>query len=219
VFHTQRGGNLRPLGRRDRQISAGTYLRLQLPDLLPPEVERVLYLDCDVLCAGDLSPLWEVPLGEAPVAAVRDAFTRTIDDRGGVPGAGPDFDAKAAYFNSGVLLIHAPVWRERSVTEQCLKYLWQQRGQLRLADQDALNLATYGQWIRLERKWNNMMRWLNEPTLQEQLIDDVRMIHFAGPKKAWKPDFPPGVLRDRYLDLTSRVSAFAAPPVGDATPQ
>ena len=41
-----------------RDISAGTYLRLALPRLLP-DVDKILYMDVDVLVRGSLSPLWE----------------------------------------------------------------------------------------------------------------------------------------------------------------
>ncbi|HCT76834.1 MAG TPA: hypothetical protein DGT23_09650 [Micromonosporaceae bacterium] len=201
------GEEFRSLGTPVREvfqyISTGMYLRLLLPGRLPSNVERVLYLDTDVLVEGDLSPLWEMALGQAPLAAVRDHFTGTINARGGVPGAPPELDGSAPYFNSGVLLIQTRAWRELEVTKRCLDYLDQQRERLRLPDQDALNLVTHGRWVELEGKWNNHVSWWNP----DAPPDDVRVMHFLGPKKPWHDDFQFAAYRERYIRLRARVAS------------
>jgi lipopolysaccharide biosynthesis glycosyltransferase len=67
-------------------LSPAMYLRLLVPGALPADVERVLYLDCDVLCTNSLKPLFEIDMGTAPVGAVRDPFNRRLLDMGGLPG-------------------------------------------------------------------------------------------------------------------------------------
>ncbi|MEV4413037.1 glycosyltransferase family 8 protein [Catellatospora sp. NPDC049609] len=188
-------------------VSAGMYLRLLLPDLVGPEVSRLLYLDVDVQVCGDLSPLWQVALGEAPLAAVRDAFTATFATHGGVPGAGPEHDPAAPYFNSGVLLMNLPVWRRERITARCLAYLAAHAGRLRFPDQDALNLVAYGQWLRLPHRWNNMRSFALEESADTG--HDTRIMHFAGPRKPWTEGFRPGFRYERHQALAARVAPYA----------
>ncbi|MGI5239100.1 glycosyltransferase family 8 protein [Dactylosporangium sp. CA-139066] len=196
-----------PLAERDGgRLSAGMYLRLYLPHLLPDALERVLYLDCDVLVDGDLTPLWSVPLGPAPVAAVRDGFTRSIGDRGGVPGLTPAMDARAPYFNSGVLLMQPAVWRGMDVTGQVLGHVHEHREHLRHPDQDALNFVLYGRWRPLPSIWNDTFIWWQDPALQRLLEPErVRITHFIGPRKPWHDDFPYEPYRSRYRRLAARI--------------
>ncbi|MBB5866746.1 UDP-D-galactose:(glucosyl)LPS alpha-1,3-D-galactosyltransferase [Allocatelliglobosispora scoriae] len=189
-------------------ITPGMHLRLLLPDLVASHTQRLLYLDCDLMVAGDLSPLWELPLGDAPLAAVRDANITVFADQGGVPGATPA-DDDAPYFNSGVLLMNVPAWRQQRVTEQCLTYLIEQESVLRLPDQDALNLVVARRWVHLDGKWNNMKSWFLEAP--DAVPQDVRIMHFAGRNKPWNEGFYPGFRQARWRALAARVAACAPP--------
>ena len=42
-------------------IAITTYARLFLPQLLSPDVDRVLYLDCDVVVSGSVEDFYKVP--------------------------------------------------------------------------------------------------------------------------------------------------------------
>ena len=42
-------------------ISIATYFRLLLPSVLPPILDRVLFMDCDVVVNGSLHELWTTP--------------------------------------------------------------------------------------------------------------------------------------------------------------
>jgi lipopolysaccharide biosynthesis glycosyltransferase len=196
-----------PASRRDacRYISTGMYLRLFLPDLLPPRVQRLLYLDADTLVNGDLGPLWELPLGDAPLAAARDGLARSMGFEGGIPGAGAHVRGSAPYFNSGVMLMNLPVWRRQEVTDRCLSYLSEYRDQLRFPDQDALNLVCYEQWVRLKPTWNDMVLWWLKADEHASVRQTVRITHFLGPNKPWHPSFPFTGYRERYLELAGRV--------------
>ncbi|GAA2703985.1 glycosyltransferase family 8 protein [Micromonospora olivasterospora] len=146
-------------------LSPAMYLRLLVPGALPAEVERVLYLDCDTLCTNSLTPLFELDMGGAPLGAVRDPFNRRLLDMGGIPGLAQyhDLDPYALYYNSGVLLIDVARWKECEVTGKSLAYLARHAHESRYPDQDALNYATYGTWLRLPHRWNDLMAWRLEP--------------------------------------------------------
>ncbi|MFI5832975.1 glycosyltransferase family 8 protein [Micromonospora sp. NPDC051300] len=182
-----------PLSTRDsaRHISQGMYLRLFMPWLVPAELDRLLYLDCDMLCTGPLTGLAEVELGDAVIGAVRDAYTRRLADGGALPGLREEagLDPQAPYFNSGMLLIDLARWREAGVTRDALAYIERHADAARYPDQDALNSVLFGLWRRLPHRWNHMMGWRLEPVYGGDPAQ-ASLVHCVGPKKFWTAEFP-----------------------------
>ena len=181
-------------------ISAGSNLRLLLPELLPETVRRYLYLDADVLVEGDLQPLFGLGMGGAPIAAVRDRYNATIGAQGGIPGSSPSLDAGTPYFNAGVLLVDRAEWTRRGITDRCVEYLECNREALRFGDQDSLNVACAGAWLEVPNKWN-YQGWRPDPGQVEVRPEDVRITHYLGRRKPWHPDFPLEAHRRRYAEM------------------
>ena len=53
-------------------ISLATYFRLAVTELLPKVVNKVIYLDCDIIVDGSLRELWETDINEYPIGACVD---------------------------------------------------------------------------------------------------------------------------------------------------
>ena len=83
--------------------SIDTYTRLWIADLFPEDVDKVLYLDSDIIVAGDIGALWRTEMGDAVLGAV------TIP--GSTRCAAFDIPESYGYFNSGVLLVNLARWR------------------------------------------------------------------------------------------------------------
>ncbi len=111
---------------------------------LPPDVERLLYLDGDTLVCADLSPLLQAELGGCPVGAVQDALTARYKTLLG-------FSESEPYFNSGVLLIDVPCWKSKKVPQRVKKHAQSAR---LYPDQDVLNLALRGEIAALHPRYN-----------------------------------------------------------------
>ena len=196
-----------PTSRRAPHISQAMYMRLLLPHLLPPEVERVLYVDSDTLCVGPLDALWGTELDGAVVAAARDPYTRRLSDNGALPGITDTrlrLDPRQPYFNSGVLLIDTDAWRRAGVTDVAFDFIERHADVARYPDQDALNYALYDRWLRLPRRWNYTMPYRLETAMGGN-ISDARIIHFVGPEKPWTSRYWPGETRETYCRYLSRV--------------
>jgi len=93
------------------------YMRLFIPYFIPSEVERVLYLDVDMIVQKDLSVLFDTDLEDKLVGAVLDPRIISFNNEwGGVKNfAALGLDGETKYFNTGLLLI--PVkngWKNRS---------------------------------------------------------------------------------------------------------
>ena len=84
-----------------RQYPQEMYYRLLAGCFLPPELDRVLYIDPDILVLNSLRPLWETPLeGRLFAAASHTGKTGLMNNINQVR-LGTD----CKYFNSGVLLM------------------------------------------------------------------------------------------------------------------
>lgn len=150
-------------------ITAGTYLRFLLPELLP-DVAKVLYLDVDIAVNRNVEALYDTPLEGLPIAAVPDysmlvgsltwltffipyegeklrfaAYVKKV--------LGLDCDGTTNYFNCGVLIFDLDVWRRDNVAGRTVKYLIE-HPKLYYMDQDALNYMMGGEYIRLDARWN-----------------------------------------------------------------
>ncbi len=179
------------------------YARLLIPYLLPESTERVLYLDPDILVMDDLMPLWETDLDGAVVGAVADACLPGALERGAVrPEQVPQVED---YFNSGVLLINLPLWRERKISEKAMQYL--EANPLPLyADQDALNAVCDRLWRKLEPRWN-YQEHLRTRIAKIEPSKRPGIVHFVTRVKPWDVGMPS--LNAKFYDSYRSRTCFA----------
>ncbi len=109
-----------------------TFYRLFLPTLLPQEVDRVLFIDCDTIVLDSLTPLWEMDM--------QDKWLWGVDDCRGEKyrtelGLAPD----ANYINNGVLLIDLAAWRREGVEQLFIDYIRDNQGDITYVDQGVQN--------------------------------------------------------------------------------
>src|SRR4051794_14047507 len=133
------------------RFTPAMWYRLFLPELVEG-VDRVLYLDADVIVMDALDELWSVELAEHWVAAVTNVFEPWSAHRPSTLGLpGPE-----AYFNSGVLLFNLAEMR-RAGRGEALRELVRARGdELLWPDQDVLNLVLGERRLSLHPRWNCM---------------------------------------------------------------
>ncbi|MBN1529274.1 MAG: glycosyltransferase family 8 protein [Thermoleophilaceae bacterium] len=175
-------------------FTSTSYARLLIPELLPRHVRRAVYLDGDVLVTGDLSPLFELELGNAPFAAVRDYAIGSTD-------------RERPYFNAGVLAMDLERWRQTGLAERALAYADAQTEPLFWGDQDALN-AVAESWHELDLRWNVQATVLRDientrtdltdrlSRQRDDLCRTAAVLHFAGYHKPWIPRAsPPATMR------------------------
>jgi lipopolysaccharide biosynthesis glycosyltransferase len=124
-----------------------------LPQLL--DVQRVIYLDCDVLVFRDLSELFDGELSSGKViAAVHDSETLTLADDSANLANAMCLPRDGTYFNSGVMLLDLTQLRKSRFTEQSVDFLVKQRGHYRFHDQSAINFLLHGKIAGLPEHWN-----------------------------------------------------------------
>jgi lipopolysaccharide biosynthesis glycosyltransferase len=185
-----------------RPYTRAVYLSLLLPELLGA-VHRILYLDVDLVVLRDVSELFDIDLGDQPLAAVRDGF---IDTSLRAPESGAELASQprgSPYFNSGVMIINADVWREERIGPRAIELIRVSVPPLKWFDQDALNILIAGRWTILDPRWN-VFTISDQPGASEldrvaaghSMADQIRLerdafvLHFAGIRKPWLEDYP-----------------------------
>jgi lipopolysaccharide biosynthesis glycosyltransferase len=160
------------------------YTRLWVADFFDPAVARVLYLDCDMVIVGSLEALWATSLDGRTLGAVS------------IPGstccAAYSIPEAFGYFNSGVLLIDLPRWRETDAFRRVLDYIVDNAAILVDMDQDALNAVLYRDRKPLDYVWNvispfyfNYHDLRLPPDEPQRVRDQARIVHFNGASKPW----------------------------------
>lgn len=172
-------------------LTIATFYRFLIADLLPRDVDRVLYLDCDILVRGDISELYDTDLTGVAVAACPEhngkiGEVQPVHIVGWCNRLG--YNSDYGYFNAGVLLINLAYWREHNVGNLLIEYLKKNYEKCFLLDQDVLNYVLHKEKVDLPYKYNVLVHCLfediikyNAPYLQENPV----IVHYSVVCKPW----------------------------------
>jgi lipopolysaccharide biosynthesis glycosyltransferase len=160
------------------------YVRLWVEQYFAEDVERVLYLDGDMLVIGSIESLLTMDMGSHLLAAVP------------IPGSNKpeifNYDPKYGYFNSGVMVLNLPIWRQVSAKEKLIAMAHHMGERITDPDQDVLNICFHAQYIPLDYVWNAISPFFKEVnnlamSRQEivRVVRDARIVHFNGGAKPW----------------------------------
>ncbi|MCP8861635.1 glycosyltransferase family 8 protein [Latilactobacillus curvatus] len=172
-------------------INKTAYYRILAPTLLlRKKIERVLYLDVDILVQTDLTPLYNTPLGTNIVGAVIDPGQALTLRRLGITPP----QSNNIYFNSGVMLIDTVRWNHASITERTFHFINHHADRLQFHDQDALNATLVGKVKLLHPKWNvqNSLLFRKHAPINteyahlfDEAIANPAIVHFTTHEKPW----------------------------------
>ncbi|WP_241617430.1 glycosyltransferase [Rosenbergiella epipactidis] len=161
------------------------YFRLMIADYFQSKVEKVLYLDSDVFCSGDIGYLIDLDISGYTVAAVNDPSTKHIIKTDEL--FCTNF-AQVGYFNSGVMLININEWGKQSITEKSMNILINdsKMNALTYYDQDAINVATNGNVLFIDNIFNYIIDLNYKYKCTENLAHKkASLFHFVGLTKPW----------------------------------
>lgn len=159
-----------------RHLTRSAYLRLLIPDSFPEE-NRALYMDCDMVVTDDLSSIWGVELGDAPIAAVRCPSPHDAE----LTATG---HTRESYINSGLLLMNLPVWRRERISEKCVRLLSDPEKPLLSEDQSAINIVCLNRTIILPDRFN-VYADLTAYKCLTSMPKKFAVIHYVVSNKPW----------------------------------
>ena len=156
--------------------SVGAFYRLLALKIFSTDIEKIIYLDSDIVVNLDVKELWQIELGDKILAAVPEIFNRS-DVQNAFPLVSEGLVKKENYFNSGVLLMNLNFLRNENIIPKWLP-VWQENPHYgRFADQDALNYFFSARTVKLSNKFNRFTLYAlkaNELNLEKKIY------HFAG---------------------------------------
>lgn len=194
-----------------KQYPQEMYYRLLAAQLLPRSLNRILYLDPDILVINPLRAFWETDLNEAAFAAASHSW-------------GPDMindvnrhrlDTEHDYYNTGVLLMDLDKARTIVKPDEIYDYVQEHGEELLLPDQDVFN-SLYGEHTAEldDRLWNYDVRYFHAYHLKSDgvcdtnwVMENTAILHFCGKNKPWKKGYTNrfGVLYKHYMNLALRL--------------
>ena len=164
-----------------RQHSLGTFIRLLIPNRLEGIAKKVLYLDADILCFGNIAELLSTDIDDCIAAAAHDEAETTVKTQ--IPTLGIE---NGHYFNAGVMYINVDKWIAADIQNKALSILTTR--ELVFADQDALNIALDGHIKYVDEKWNyryHLVDFLSKGNHSLDVTEPFVFMHFTGPVKPW----------------------------------
>lgn len=164
------------------------FIRLFSGVILPADVDRILYLDCDTIITGDISELDMIKFNGNIAMGVKDCISGTYKENVGL-------DKNSPYINAGVILFDMNALRKVDINEKIEAYMNKYVKLINYADQDILNGMFKGLIGELKPKFDVMtidavhtydeIQQLRRPTnfyKKEELEDAVKnptIIHYT----------------------------------------
>ncbi len=170
-----------------KRITKETYYRLLLCDYLPLNVDRILYLDPDIIINKPLDKLYKMDFNGKCIAGA--GHTHTIVKLFNKKRL--NMGKKCDYINAGVLMINVDNLRMIIKTQEIFDYVNIMGKRLFQADQDVINAMFWRDTIYLPAEIYN----LDENTYRRSKLNldfveqNTAIIHYDGKNKPWKDNY------------------------------
>lgn len=180
-----------------RYYAIEMYLWMFAPYLLPEHVERVLYLDPDIICVNDLTPFYNKKFnGHSFVATNYKYKTKWVQPFNNLRLR--NFESED-YFNSGVVLMNLAKLRKIEKADHIVEEIRENKPFLILPDQDIFNLVFVNDIAEEDWRIYNMNPKVYEKLKilfpqkynYDKVNKNVVFIHYSGKHKPWNE-------RERY---------------------
>lgn len=182
-------------------LSIETYYRLMASELLPSNIDRILYLDVDIIVDGSLYEFYNIDFEDKVAVVCEDTIASFRDDIRTRIG----LSKEGKYFNAGVILFNMNKWRE-TISYKEIKQILLSGVKYPFHDQDILNILLDG-----KLKYISPFIYNFEIVLGRDYIDyyiknveksDIKPIiyHYAGDinAKPWNTSFNCGDFNKYY---------------------
>ena len=168
--------------------SIETYFRLKIPSLFP-NMDKILYIDCDTITLGDITELWNTDVTNYYAAVSQDI---------GSPTHLVELTGKHKYFNAGIMLINCKKWREDNIEEKCFEFVKKHSDKIIWVDQDVLNTVLAHNLKYIDANWN--LEYNPSCDRVSYLYEDseINLIHYVSNNKPWSTDIPSKYVKYYY---------------------
>ncbi len=169
------------------------YYRLLAFKFLPPKLERILYLDPDILVLNPVRGLYATDLRDyLYAAAYHDKIT--VKEINKIRLGSYTMEQ---YYNSGVLLMNLELQRQQTDERAIYNFVKKNRIKLIMPDQDILN-ALYAENIKsldeklynYDARYYHLYKMMSDGSCDmDYVIRHTVILHFCGKKKPWQKTY------------------------------
>ena len=172
-------------------VSRCALAKFQIP-LLVEDLDRILYIDGDIIVNNRIDELWDLDISQFDLAA-SDDMGDGIFCEGHAPRLAQRIGLEIdEYFNSGVMFLNLKRLRENRVPEKLIEY--RLNGNNYFMDQDAFNACLYKTRFSLSNVFNFRMS-----LVYQMSFDEVNRIFYSSKYSSW-----PDCIRDqKIIHMTS----------------
>lgn len=175
--------------RNPKYLSMLNHLRFYLPEVYP-KLDKILFLDDDIVVQKDLTPLWSVNLHgmvNGAVETCKESFHRFDKYLNfSNPKISDNFDPNACGWAYGMNIFDLREWRKRDITG--IYHHWQEMNE----DRTLWKLGTlppglitfYNLTHPLDRSWH-VLGLGYDPALNQTEIENAGVVHYNGNYKPW----------------------------------
>ncbi|RDU58826.1 glycosyltransferase, partial [Helicobacter sp. MIT 14-3879] len=167
-------------------------LRLSIPDIIPHNIDRILWLDCDMVVRTNLKEIFDIDMGNALAIVAEDKISDCrrkssrqinwigLDFQGYLDSIGLSKDAQL--FNAGFLFINVKLWREIDIHRKFDEYVSKYHNALAYSDNDILNYVLQDKVKYISNYWNLIPSLDSDyyPTIPD--LRDIHILHYAATK-------------------------------------
>jgi len=169
-----------------RFYSREANIRLFAQLYLPEELDRILWLDSDVIVNGDIGEFYQQSFDGKLYVAYKDLIQGDSVEKKASLG----MPADAIYINSGVLLMNLEEIRKKINTEDIFNYINAYYSRLDFVDQDVLSGLLYDNIKVVEEDYTYNYFVSNiKLSNRHRVYHNIRIIHYAMERKPWKKGF------------------------------
>ncbi|MCM1265056.1 MAG: glycosyltransferase family 8 protein [Candidatus Gastranaerophilales bacterium] len=157
-----------------KYINIATFYRLKLGSLLP-NIDKVLYLDCDVVVNSNIKELYDTDIDNYYAAGAKDIACQTHNKK-------PELKEGSLYVNAGMLLFNLDKIRNENIEEKYLEYTQKNFENIFLGDQQIINVVLQGYIKQVDDCWNlQSSNFINRSIYMK----NPKLIHYIGKQKPW----------------------------------
>lgn len=192
---------------KESHISIATYYRIFLESILDESIDKLIYLDCDLVIVGSIIDLWNTDISNYAVGCIEDMWSGKDDNYTRL-----NYDKSFSYFNAGVLLINLKYLRFIRFQDNAIAFINKNSHKLLFNDQDVLNALLHDKKLLLPFRYNLQDGFYRikrriMPSSEEELNKEINhpvIVHYTGSKKPWnyKSQHPLRGDYFKYLDMT-----------------
>ena len=149
-------------------ITIATYYRLKLPTLLP-NVDKIIYFDCDMIINSSLKELYETTMTDFLVAGVSDINKKMVKKN-------------PSYVNAGMLVFNLAKMREENTEDTFLDWTKENIENIKVGDQTIINEVCKEKILLVDDVWNVQS---SNFTNRSSYTNNPKVIHYVAKKKPW----------------------------------